>query len=226
MNYVGTMIPFIDLVLNFDQYLPVIIQTYGLLTYVLLVAIIFLESALVVFPFLPGDSLLFISGALSASGLLSLEVLVIILVIAAVIGGLVNFWIGRYFGRKIMDKKIGFIRQEYVDKTHLFFEKYGGFTIVIARFVPFVRSFAPFFAGLGQMNFYHFFMYNLVGALLWIMSFTLAGFFFGNLPIVQDNFSLVIFLIIGISLIGVFSIILNMFKSFKITDLFRWGKKN
>jgi membrane-associated protein len=226
MKYLGTMIPFVDLVLNFDHYLPAIIQAYGLLTYVLLAGIIFLESAMVVFPFLPGDSLLFISGALSATRLLNLELLIFILVLAAVIGGLVNFWIGRYFGRKILDKKIGFFRQEYIDKTHMFFEKYGGFTIVIARFVPFVRSFAPFFAGLGQMNFYHFFLYNLIGAVLWIMSFTLAGYFFGNLPIVQDNFSLVILLIIGISLIGVLSVIINMFRSFKITDIFRRGKKD
>jgi membrane-associated protein len=226
MNYLGTMIPFIDLVLNFDHYLPEIIHAYGLLTYVLLVLIIFLESALVVFPFLPGDSLLFISGALSATGLLNPELLIVALIIAATIGGLVNFWIGRFFGRKIMDKKIGFIRQESIDKTHMFFEKYGGFTIVIARFVPFVRSFAPFFAGLALMNFYHFFLYNLLGAVLWIMSFTLAGYFFGNLPIVQENFSLVIILIIGLSLIGVLSIILNMFRGCKITDIIRIGKKD
>ncbi|MEI6292734.1 MAG: VTT domain-containing protein [Methanomicrobiales archaeon] len=226
MNYVGTMIPFIDLVLNFDHYLPEIILAYGLLTYVLLVAIIFLESALVIFPFLPGDSLLFISGALSATGLLNPGLLIVLLIIAAVIGGLVNFLIGRYLGQKILDKKIGFFRQEYIDKTHMFFEKYGGFTIVIARFVPFVRSFAPFFAGLGQMNFYHFFIYNVIGAVLWILSFTLAGYFFGNLPVVQENFSLVILLIIGISLIGVFSILLNMFRSIRITDIFKPGKKD
>lgn len=220
------MIPFIDLVLNFDHYLPEIILAYGLLTYVLLVAIIFLESALVIFPFLPGDSLLFISGALSATGLLNPGLLIVLLIIAAIIGGLVNFLIGRYLGQKILDKKIGFFRQEYIDKTHMFFEKYGAFTIVIARFVPFVRSFAPFFAGLGQMNFYHFFIYNVIGAILWILSFTLAGYFFGNLPVVQDNFSLVILLIIGISLIGVFSILLNMFRSVKITDIFKPGKKN
>jgi membrane-associated protein len=220
------MIPFIDLILNFDHYLPEIIQAYGLLTYVLLVVIIFLESALVVFPFLPGDSLLFISGALSATGLLNPELLIVLLIIAAIVGGVVNFLIGRYLGQKILDKKIGFFRQEYIDKTHMFFEKYGGFTIVIARFVPFVRSFAPFFAGLGQMNFYHFFLYNTIGAVLWILSFTLAGYFFGNLPIVQDNFSLVIILIIGLSLIGVLSLVLNMFRSFKITDLFRQGKKD
>jgi membrane-associated protein len=220
------MIPFIDLVLNFDHYLPEIILAYGLLTYVLLVAIIFLESALVIFPFLPGDSLLFISGALSATGLLNPGLLIVLLIIAAVIGGLVNFFIGRYLGQKILDKKIGFFRQEYIDKTHMFFEKYGGFTIVIARFVPFVRSFAPFFAGLGQMNFYHFFIYNVIGAILWILSFTLAGYFFGNLPVVQENFSLVILLIIGISLIGVFSILLNMFRSIKITDIFKVWKKD
>ena len=179
-----------------------------------------------IFPFLPGDSLLFISGALSATGLLNPELLIVLLIIAALIGGVVNFLIGRYLGQKILDKKIGFFRQEYIDKTHMFFEKYGGFTIVIARFVPFVRSFAPFFAGLGQMNFYQFFLYNFIGAVLWIVSFTLAGYFFGNLPIVQDNFSLVIILIVGLSLIGVLSIILNMFREFKITDILGREKKD
>jgi len=224
MNYLGAMIPYIDLVLHFDQYLPQIIQAYGLLTYVLIAVIIFLESALVIFPFLPGDSLLFISGALSASGLLNLELLIVILIIAAIVGGLVNFWIGRYLGRKILDKKVGFIRQEYIDKTHMFFEKYGGFTIVIARFIPFVRSLAPFFAGIGQMNFYHFFVYNLIGAVLWIMSFILMGYIFGNLPMVHDNFGLVVLLIVGLSLIGVLSLILNMFRSCKITAIFGRGK--
>ena len=206
------MIPLVDMVLNFDQYLPVLIQAYGLFVYVMLFVIIFLESALVIFPFLPGDSLLFIAGTLSATGLLSIEVLAITLILAAILGGIVNYWVGRFFGRIILDKKIGFIHDEYIDKTHEFYEKYGGFTIVIARFIPFVRSFAPFFAGFCRMNFTHFFIYNIVGAVLWILGFLIGGYLFGNLPIVQDNFNLVVILIIVLSLVGVASILFGMFR--------------
>ena len=212
-KYTGRMIPLVDMVLNFDQYLPVLIHAYGLLVYVMLFVIIFLESALVIFPFLPGDSLLFIAGTLSATGLLSFETLAITLIIAAIIGGVVNYYVGRFFGRIILDRKIGFIHDEYIQKTHEFYERYGGFTVVIARFIPFVRSFAPFFAGFCEMNFTHFFIYNTVGAVLWILSFLIGGYLFGNLPVVQDNFSLIIILIIVLSLLGVVSIILNMVRS-------------
>jgi membrane-associated protein len=216
----------IDLALNFDQYLPVLIAAYGFWTYAILFAIIFLETGIVVFPFLPGDSLLFVAGALAGNGLLNVEILLITLSLAAILGDTVNYWIGRYFGQKILDMNLSVIRQEHIDKTHFFFEKYGGLTIVIARFIPFVRTFAPFFAGLGRMSYGHFLVYNIIGGVGWVCAFVIAGYFFGNLPIVQDNFSLVIMLIIGISLIGVASIILNMFRSFKITDIFRWGKKD
>ncbi|MCU0629662.1 MAG: VTT domain-containing protein [Methanoregulaceae archaeon] len=216
----------IDLTLNFDQYLPVLIAAYGFWTYAILFLIIFLETGIVVFPFLPGDSLLFVAGALAGKGLLSVEILLITLSIAAILGDTLNYWIGRYFGQKILDMNLSVIRQEHIDKTHFFFEKYGGLTIVIARFIPFVRTFAPFFAGIGRMNYPHFLAYNIIGGVGWVCSFVIAGYLFGNLPIVQDNFSLVILLIIGISLIGVGSIILNMFRSFKITDIFIWGKKD
>jgi membrane-associated protein len=207
------MIPIIDLVLHFDHYLPQIIATYGVWTYVFLFVMIFLESALVVFPYLPGDSLLFITGALAGSGLLSLEMLLALLIAAAVIGGMVNYAIGYFLGHEILIHKWSLIRKEHVEKTHYFFEKYGGFTIVIARFIPFVRSFAPFFAGIGQMNFYHFMVYNIVGAILWVAAFTLGGYFFGNLPIVQDNFSLVVLAIIGLSLLGIGSILIKMIQT-------------
>jgi membrane-associated protein len=216
----------IDMVLNFDQYLPVLIAAYGFWTYAILFVIVFLETGIVVFPFLPGDSLLFVTGALAGNGLLNLEILLITLSIAAILGDTLNYWIGHYLGQKILDMKLSVIRQEHIDKTHFFFEKYGGFTIIIARFIPFVRTFAPFFAGLGRMNYAHFLAYNIIGGIAWVCAFVMAGYFFGNLPVVQDNFSLVIILIIGLSLIGVLSIILNMFKSFKIMDLFRRGKKD
>jgi len=207
------MIPFIDLVLHFDHYLPQIIAMYGVWTYVFLFVMIFLESALVIFPYLPGDSLLFITGALAGSNLLSLELLLTFLIVAAIVGGMVNYAIGYFLGHEILIHKWSLIRKEHVDKTHAFFERYGGFTIVIARFIPFVRSFAPFFAGIGQMNFCHFMIYNVLGAFLWIAAFTLGGYFFGNLPIVQENFSLVILVIIGLSLLGIGSIIISMIRS-------------
>ncbi len=207
------MIPFIDLILHFDHYLPQIIATYGVWTYIFLFIMIFLESALVIFPYLPGDSLLFITGALAGSGMLSLELLLTLLIVAAIIGGAVNYAIGYFLGHEILIHKWSLIRKEHVEKTHSFFEKYGGFTIVIARFIPFVRSFAPFFAGIGQMNFCHFFIYNILGAVLWVSAFVLGGYFFGNLPIVQDNFSLVVLVIIGLSLLGVGSVIINMIRS-------------
>lgn len=216
----------IDLALNFDAYLPVLIATYGFWTYAILFIIIFLETGIVIFPFLPGDSLLFVAGALAGNGLLNLEIILISLSVAAILGDTLNYWIGRYFGQKILDMNLSVIRQEHIDKTHFFFEKYGGLTIIIARFIPFVRTFAPFFAGVGRMSYGHFLAYNIIGGVAWVCSFTLAGYLFGNLPIVQDNFSLVIMFIIGISLIGVASIIINMFRSFKITDLFSWGKKD
>lgn len=216
----------IDMVLNFDQYLPVLIAAYGFWTYAILFAIVFLETGIVIFPFLPGDSLLFVAGALAGNGMLNIEILLISLSIAAILGDTLNYWVGRYLGQKILDMKLSVIRQEHIDKTHSFFEKYGGLTIIIARFIPFVRTFAPFFAGLGRMNYGHFLVYNIIGGIGWVCAFVMAGYFFGNLPIVQDNFSLVIILIIGLSMIGVLSIILNMFRSFKITDILGRGKKD
>ncbi|HVP93744.1 MAG TPA: VTT domain-containing protein [Methanoregulaceae archaeon] len=207
------MIPFVDLILHFDHYLPEIIATYGIWTYVFLFVLIFLESALVIFPYLPGDSLLFIAGALAGTRLLNLELLLIFLIVAAIVGGVVNYAIGRFLGHEILIHKWSLIRKEHVDKTRSFFDKYGGFTIVIARFIPFVRSFAPFFAGIGQMNFHQFMLYNIAGAILWVAAFTLGGYFFGNLPIVQENFSLVILVIIGLSLLGIGSIIINIIRS-------------
>jgi membrane-associated protein len=205
----------LDIILNFDKYLPAIIATYGIWTYVILFLIIFLETGLVVFPYLPGDSLLFVTGALAANNILSLGTLLLTLSVAAILGDSLNYWIGKVLGKSILNHKWSFVRQEHIEKTHIFFEKYGGATIVIARFVPFVRTIAPFLAGVGQMNYAHFLAYNVIGGIAWVCSFVLAGYFFGNLPIVEENFSLVILVIIGLSLLGIGSIIINIARSMK-----------
>ena len=203
----------IDLVLHFDTYLPGIIATYGFWTYFILFAIIFCETGLVVFPYLPGDSLLFVAGALSGAGLLRVEILIPLLIIAAVIGDSVNYWIGHTTGMKVFEKNYSVVKKEQLKKTEEYFARYGGLTIVIARFVPFIRTFAPFLAGVGKMSYRWFLMYNVLGAVLWICGFILAGYFFGSLPIVQDNFSLIVYAIIGLSLFAVGSIIVGMVRS-------------
>jgi membrane-associated protein len=205
----------IDLVLHFDKYLPGIIETYGFWTYLILFLIIFCETGLVVTPYLPGDSLLFVAGALAGTGLLSIEALIVSLVIAAVLGDSLNYWIGHTAGMKVLDWKCSFVKKEHLDLTQDYYERYGGFTIVIARFVPFIRTFAPFLAGIGKMSYRWFITYNITGAVLWICAFLLTGFFFGSLPIVKENFSLLVYAIIGISLVAVGSVILQIFRSSK-----------
>jgi membrane-associated protein len=205
----------IDMILHFDTYLPGIIETYGFWTYLILFVIIFCETGLVVTPYLPGDSLLFVAGALAGTGLLSIEVLIVSLVIAAVLGDSLNYWIGHTTGMKILDWKCSFVKREHLDHTQDYYERYGGFTIVIARFVPFIRTFAPFLAGVGKMSYRWFITYNITGAVLWICAFLLTGFFFGSLPIVKDNFSLLVYAIIGISMLAVGSVILQIFRSSK-----------
>jgi membrane-associated protein len=202
-----------DMVIHFDTYLPGIITTYGFWTYFILFAIIFCETGLVVFPYLPGDSLLFVAGALSGAGLLRVEVLIITLIAAAILGDSVNYWIGHTTGMKVFEKNYSLVKKEQLEKTEEYFARYGGLTIVIARFVPFIRTFAPFLAGMGKMSYRWFLMYNVIGAVLWISGFVLAGYFFGSLPVVQDNFSLIIYAIIGLSLFAVGSIILGMVRS-------------
>jgi membrane-associated protein len=203
----------IDLVLHFDTYLPGIIATYGFWTYFILFAIIFCETGLVVFPYLPGDSLLFVAGALSGAGFLNVEILIPVLIAAAVIGDSVNYWIGHTTGMKAFEKNYSLVKKEQLKKTEEYFARYGGLTIVIARFVPFIRTFAPFLAGVGKMSYRWFLMYNVLGAVLWISGFVLAGYFFGSLPVVKENFSLIIYAIIGLSLVAVGSIIVGMVRS-------------
>jgi membrane-associated protein len=202
----------IDFVIHFDHYLPGIIETYGFWTYPILFAIIFCETGLVIMPYLPGDSLLFIAGTLAGAGYLNIEILIVSLVIAAVLGDTVNYWIGHTTGMKILEKNYSFVKKEHLEKTKDYFQKYGGFTIIIARFVPFIRTFAPFLAGVGKMDYRWFLTYNIIGAILWILAFTLAGYFLGSLPVVQENFSLIIYAIIGISLFAVGSVIYSMLR--------------
>jgi membrane-associated protein len=203
----------IDLILHFDKYLPGIIDVYGLWTYLILFVIICCETGLVIFPYLPGDSLLFIAGALAGAGFLNVVILIVILVGAAVIGDSVNYWIGHTLGMKVLEKKYSFVKREHLQKTEEYFTKYGGLTIVIARFMPLIRTFAPFLAGVGKMSYRWFFIYNVCGAVMWICAFVLAGYFFGSIPIVKENFSLIIYAIIGISLLAVGSIILGIVRS-------------
>ncbi len=192
----------IDIILHFDKYLYAMLQQLGAWSYVLLFVIIFAETGFVVTPFLPGDSLLFVVGTLAASSYLNITLLFVILVVAAVAGDSINYAIGKYFGNHILLKFEGrFIKREHIEKTHRFYEKYGGKTIVLARFVPIVRTFAPFVAGIGSMTYSHFFIYNVVGGILWVSVFVFGGYFFGNIPIVQKNFSLVVFVIVILSVL-------------------------
>jgi membrane-associated protein len=210
----------IDFVLHFDHYLPDIIATYGFWTYLILFVIIFCETGLVIMPYLPGDSLLFVAGALAGAGYLNIEILLVCLIIAAVLGDSVNYWIGHKVGMKILEKNYSLVRRDHLETTEQYFTKYGGLTIVIARFVPFIRTFAPFLAGVGNMSYRWFLTYNIAGATLWIVGFTLTGYFFGSIPIVKENFGLIIYAIIGISFVAVGSIILSMYRSMKA------GKEN
>lgn len=194
--------PAVDLFLHLDKHLQTLIASFGGWIYVILFAVVFCETGLVVTPFLPGDSLLFACGAFAATGSLRLAWLFALLAFAAILGDTVNYWLGWAFGPKLArEGKLRFVRQSHLDKTHAFFEKYGGKTIIIARFVPIVRTFAPFVAGVGSMSYGRFMSYNVIGAVFWVATCLLGGYFFGNLPVVRDNFSLVILGIIVVSLL-------------------------
>ena len=206
----------IDFVLHIDQHLIELAQTYGLWIYAILFLIVFCETGLVVTPFLPGDSLLFAAGAVAALGGMNLHIAAALLLAAAVIGDAANFAIGKYFGEKLFAKPDSRVfKREYLDKTHAFYEKYGGKTIILARFVPIVRTFAPFVAGMGDMHYGRFIRYNIIGALMWVGLLTYAGYFFGELPVVKNNFGLVV---IGIIVVSVLPMAVEIAKA-------KWGEK-
>ena len=191
----------IDLFLHLDEHMANIINQYGAWTYAILFLVVFMETGFVITPFLPGDSLLFAAGTFAALGSMNVWLLVLLLIIAAIAGDTVNYWIGHYLGDRAYNIK--WIKREYLDRTHAFFEKHGGKTIFLARFVPIVRTFAPFVAGMGNMSYGYFFSYNVFGGIVWVLSFTFLGYFFGNIPFVKENFELVILAILFISVVPI-----------------------
>jgi membrane-associated protein len=203
MNFISVII---DFILHMDKYLPMIIQSLGIWTYAALFFVIFMETGFVVTPFLPGDSLLFAAGAIAALPGAGLNVFVFYLLMAAaaILGDTVNYWIGHFIGPRAFSGNIRFLKKEYLDRTQAFYEKHGGKTILLARFVPIIRTFAPFVAGVGQMRYSHFISYNIFGGILWTALFTFGGFFVGNLEIVRNNFSLIVVAIVLISTIPAF----------------------
>ena len=191
-----------DFILHIDKYLAVFLQNYGILTYLIVFLIIFCETGFVFTPILPGDSLLFVAGTLAGAGLMNVLILFLLFSAAAILGDSVNYWIGNYFGKKISGKK--FMKREYLQRTEEFYKKHGTKTIILARFVPIIRTFAPFIAGIGKMDYTKFFAYNVVGGILWVSIFVFSGFFFGGIPLIEKNLAYVIFVIIIISLIPIF----------------------
>jgi membrane-associated protein len=208
----------IDILLHFDKYLDFVISNYGTWTYAILFLIIFCETGLVVTPFLPGDSLLFAVGTFAVLGLVEVKLLAILLSIAAIAGDNVNYWIGYFTGPKVFNKeKSRFLNKEHLERTRRFYEKYGGKTIIIARFIPIIRTFAPFVAGIGCMNYKRFTLYNIVGGIAWVLIFVLAGYFFGNIPFVKNNLEVVILAIIFVSILpGIIELLRQRFQSVKI----------
>jgi len=193
---------FLDIVLHLDAHLLALVQEYGVWVYAILFVIIFAETGLVIAPFLPGDSLLFVTGALCGMGSLELQILMPLLIVAAFSGDNTNYWVGRLLGLRLLNhanQKL--IKHEHLEKTHLFFDKHGGKTIIFARFLPIIRTFAPFVAGIGTMNYRSFVMFSALGSVAWIGSLTIAGYFFGNIPIIKNNLTLMILVIIVVSFI-------------------------
>jgi membrane-associated protein len=192
---------FLDIFIHLDKTLGNVITEYGVLTYVILFVIIFCETGLVVTPFLPGDSLIFAAAAFAAIGKMNIFVLILVMLAAAILGDAVNYLIGNKLGNKMLAKENKFIKKAYIDKTHGFYEKYGGKTIIIARFVPIVRTFAPFVAGISNMHYNKFLSFNAIGGTLWVLIISAAGYFFGNIQVVQENFSVVVYAIVVISIL-------------------------
>jgi membrane-associated protein len=190
----------VEFLLHLDQNISLLIATFGAWTYVILFIVVFCETGLVIFPFLPGDSLLFAAGAFAALGSLDFVLLFVSLAAAAIIGDTANYWLGHYVGPKVFRKKnVRFMNRAYLERAHRFYEKHGGKTIVLARFIPFIRTFAPFVAGIGAMNYRRFIVYNVIGAIAWVAIFLTGGYLFGNIPVVRENFAFVMIAIIALS---------------------------
>lgn len=202
----------IDLFLHVDKHLVSVVSTYGTMTYVILFLIIFMETGLVVTPFLPGDSLLFAAGAISTTGVMNIWLLYVILLVAAFLGDTVNYWIGHFIGPKAFEMNSKLLKKEHLKKAEAFYEKHGGKAIVLARFVPIVRTFAPFVAGVSKMSYSHFLLYNAVGGFVWVSAFLFAGYFFGNIPFVQHNFH---YVVVGIIVVSVVPMVYEWWKGRK-----------
>jgi membrane-associated protein len=191
----------IDFILHLDKYLSLIIDSVGIWTYLILFVTIFIETGLVITPFLPGDSLLFAAGTFAALGSLNVTVMFVTLALAAILGDTANYWIGHYIGDKAFTTNSRFLKREYLDRTQAFYQKHGGKTIFLARFIPIIRTFAPFVAGVGKMRYGYFISYNIFGGIIWTALFIFAGYFFGNVPFVRDNYSMVVIAIVLISVL-------------------------
>lgn len=192
----------IDIIIHIDVHLAEVIQSYGMCTYLILFIIIFCETGLVVTPFLPGDSLLFVIGALGAVGALDFNLVIVLLIIAAITGNSLNYYIGSVIGKRVLERPDNrFVKKKYIEKAQLFYEKHGGKAILLSRFLPILRTFAPFVAGIGKMSFARFTAFNIAGAVSWVLIFSLGGYFFGNIPVVKSNFTLLISGIIIVSLL-------------------------
>jgi membrane-associated protein len=205
----------ITLILHLDQNMVSVVHEYGMWTYLILFCIIFLETGFVIMPFLPGDSLLFVAGAAAASGIMDLPWIIIAIILGAVLGDTVNYWIGNYIGLHVfLERFPTLVKKEYIDRTYMFYEKYGGATIFVARFVPLVRTFAPFLAGVGSMQYSRFLFYNVLGGIAWTVVVVMAGYYFGTFTIVKENMSLLIIAVIAVSVLTILFILYGIISGY------------
>ncbi|MBK7796940.1 MAG: DedA family protein [Saprospiraceae bacterium] len=195
----------IDFILHIDDHLVELVANYGIFIYIILFLILFAETGLVIAPFLPGDSLLFAAGALAASGNMNVWILILVCIAGAILGNQVNYMIGKYIGPRVYSQNFKWIRKQHIDKTHQFYEKHGGKALIIGRFLPFIRTFVPFIAGVGNMEVGKFTFYNIVGALVWVIPIVMVGYLFGNIPFVKEHFSIIVLIILLLSMIPLFA---------------------